>query len=215
VSGAVHGLAECRIALTSEPLDVIVAGELPLWELASIVAAADNLGCSVLEVTTEDGLVSSLAKMATRRTDLTPMNALAARSKVLAFERERLAASPRALALRLQTGEPERARRGAQSLDLREWLPQVITHLRAVVPDYIELVPMVAADTLPVHCVPAVLEHVMFELVLRACTALPWGGTVWLTATPGADGEVKLEVLENGHGHVLDLSLRASPPAYS
>lgn len=216
VRGAVPGLLECHVALAAEPFEVIVAGELPLWELASIVSVAETLGCAVVERTTDAGLVATLSTIAARRTEAAEeLLRLATRSKVLAFERDAQVAGPRALALHLQTGEPDRARRSDQTIDLRAWLPLIVTQLRGLVPDYIEVVPMVAADTHPVRCVPSVLEQVVLELVLRAAAQLPWGGTVWITATPGADDEVKLDVLENGHGHVLDLVLRASAPTPS
>lgn len=216
VRGAVHGLTDACLALRAEPIDVIIAGELPLWELASLVAAAESLGSAVLEVTTDDALIAKLRTLVTRRgVPRAQLDRLAARSKYLVFERNTRAASTRALAMHLQSKGPDRAPSGTQTIDLRDWLPATIAQLRGVIPEYIELVPIVGGDIATVSCVPAVLEHVVLELVLQACTQLPWGGTVWLTASPGEDGEVKLDVLENGRGRVLDLVLRASAPASS
>jgi signal transduction histidine kinase len=137
---------------------------------------------------------------------------LAARSKHLAFERNSAQAGPLALAHHLQT-RTDMPKRGAQTLDLAAWLPIALVQMRAVLPDYIEVAPLIAAETPHVSCDPAVLEHMLLELVLQATTVLPWGGTVWVTVMADADGQVLLDVLENGHGHVRDLTLRASADA--
>ncbi len=210
------GLADSRMLIACEPIDLVVTGDLPMWEIASLDIVAEAHACPVLAITTVDELVRKLGVMGARRDEpRTSLTRLTARTKYLAFERDTQQACPTTLAHHLRAGESGPSRRGVESIDLREWLPLAVAQLRPFVPDYIELVPMVAADTLAVQCVPAVLEHMLMELVLQACVALPWGGTVWLTAAPGEDGEVKLDVLENGLGQVRDLTLRASAPAGS
>lgn len=208
VHATVSGLADGRMVIACEPIDVIVAGELPPHELAALNVFAESHSCAVVTVSTVGSLSATLQKMASRRTT-TRGNPVVTRSKYLAFERDRQRAGLAALTQNM-TAEHPRAQNANQTLDLKEWLPRTIAQLRPMVPDYIELVQMVAADTPAVQCVPAILEHVVFELVIQACAALPWGGTVWLTAGPGADGEVKLDVLENGEGEIHDLTLRAS-----
>lgn len=215
VAGAVTGHAEAEVALGCDPIDVIVAGLVPLWDLTALHSAAEHLGIPLVEArSTEADLAEILARHVANRSGVPPqVNRLSARTRRLAFERDAQQASTLALAHQLRA--PHRRARTNEALELREWLPATIAKLRAVIPEYIELVPIIAAETLPVRCVPDVLEHVVYELVLRAAAHLPWGGTVWLTATPGADGEVQLDVLENGRGRILDLTLRASAPAGS
>jgi hypothetical protein len=215
VAGAVNGHAEAEVALGCDPIDVIVAGLVPLWDLTALHTAAEQLGIQLVEARSSEADLAELLSthVAMRREPVAPVNRLAERTKRLAFERDAQQASTLALAQHLRS--THRRSRPTEALELREWLPATIAKLRAVIPEYIELVPIVAAGTLPVRCVPDVLEHVVYELVLRAVTQLPWGGTVWLTATPGADGEVQLDVLENGRGRILDLTLRASAPAGS
>ncbi len=98
-----------------------------------------------------------------------------------------------------------------ETIVLDEWLPRVVNRIRPLLSPLVEIVVMVEHGTQPVRCVPEVLEHVVLDLVVEACRSIPWGGIVWLTATPAGDGEVKLDVLENGVGHVRDLTLLASP----
>jgi hypothetical protein len=69
---------------------------------------------------------------------------------------------------------------------------------------------MISAGTPSVQCIPEVLEHVMLEIILKAAVKLPWGGTIWLTAERARLDEVRIDILENGHGTGQDLTLRAS-----
>jgi len=190
VCGATHNAASSHDLLTREQIDVIVAGDLPLVEVAALSLVAGARNCTVVSATHPPAVVTALQAIAARRTEPSTMPDRLARAKYLAFERD-----------------------SQQTIDLRDWLPRTVEQLRRVVPGHIELVAIVAGDTLPVRCVPEMLERLVLDLVLQAAHALPWGGTVWLTAAPGADGEVKLDVLENGLGRVLDLTLRASVPA--
>jgi hypothetical protein len=188
VLATVAAIEDGHAVIAREPVDVIVAGELSAPELTTLDGLARTFACTVILVSTLASLAAALHKRASRR--VAPHTAWAV--------------------LERQTDGAPRTKLAGETVDLSEWLPRTIMQLRRMVPDYIELVPIVAADTPAVHCVPAILEQVVFELVLQACTALPWGGTVWLTAGPGDDGEVKLDVLENGLGEIQDLTLRAS-----
>ena len=206
VIDAVAGLAEAHALLATTTIDVIVLGAVPrtLARLAPpIVEARDTM----------DELAAALA--AHRESRMASRTASAVRAvymKRLEYEREARDASLQTLQYRLRA-EPHVEL--AKTIDLREWIPRLIAKLRAVVPPHIELVAMVAVDTLPVRCLMTELEHVISDAVLRACEHLPWGGTVWLTAAPGADGEVTLDVLEDGRGEIRDVRLRASVPAVS
>lgn len=188
VVATVGEIADGHVVIACEPIDVIVAGELPVSDLTTLDGLAQKYACTVVRTSRLDALTATLQKLA-RRAPL--------RLGLGALEQRRTATQPS-------------ARLADQTLDLREWLPRTIAGLRRMVPDYIELVPIVAAGTPTVLCVPAILEQVVHELVIQACAALPWGGTIWLTAGPGANGEVKLDVLENGLGEIQDLTLRAS-----
>jgi hypothetical protein len=79
-----------------------------------------------------------------------------------------------------------------------------------VIPDYIELVPIISGDTLPVRCVPDALEHEMLGIVLAAAKELPWGGTIWLTTEHVGSDTVRIDVLENGRGTGQDVTLQTS-----
>lgn len=206
---------DSRVLIACEPIDVVVAGALPMDDLAALELIAEGRACPVVTVTSVEELAATLRTMDAAIERRASYTRLSARSKYLAFEQNTRLAGPLALAHHLRADEPGPAHKGTETIDLRTWLPEAIAQLRPFVPAYIEMVPLVAGDALLVQCVPAMLEHVVMELVLQACTALPWGGTVWLTAAPGKDGEVKLDVLENGRGQVRDLTLRASAPAGS
>lgn len=189
VVATVAEVPDGHVVIACEPIDVVIAGELPVSELATLDVLAQKFACTVVRASTLESLTATLQKLVRRRAP--------ALMGLSAIEGRRAATQPR-------------AKLADQTVDLREWLPRTIAALRRMVPDYIELVPIVAAGTPAVVCVPAILEQVVYELVIQACAALPWGGTVWLTAGPGRDGEVKLDVLENGLGEIQDLTLRAS-----
>lgn len=218
VRGATASAIESRLALTTERIDVVVIGSLLTHEREYVMSMA---GSWVRFVDAKDvtEVKIRLAELAlTRDLMADSFSALAARAKLLAFERDAAEAGPNALAHHLRIAHRSthrRVLRGTQTLQLQDWLPAMLERIRSVVPDYIELVPMVAAGTPPVRCVPAVLEHVMLEIVLKAAAKLPWGGTVWLTADRSGVDEVLIDVLENGRGTGHDLTLRASATAAS
>jgi hypothetical protein len=203
---------ESRDALTAERIDAIVLGDLVAHERAQVMSMAGSW-CTFVESDDLTEMTVRLAEIAlTRDVVVESFAQLAARAKRLAFERDSAEAGPNALAhhLRIANGTTHRLLlRGTQTLQLQEWVPAMIRRIRSVVPDHVELVPMISDETPPVRCVPAVLEHVMLEIVLQAASKLPWGGTIWLTAQRWGADEVQVEVLENGHGTGHDLTLRA------
>lgn len=219
VRGATATSAECKAILVDEVVDALVVGDVSGPELMQLAALAEcQLACTVVAAGATDEVVRSLLSLAAelRPAEPTGLTALASRAKLLAFERDWQQAGPSALAYHLRAGHRETfAPQTSQSIVLQEWMPALLARVRDVIPEYIELAPLIAVDTPPVRCVPAVLEHVLLDALLRAATQLPWGGTIWLTAERGDDGQVRIDVLENGAGSGHDLSLRALPSATS
>lgn len=211
VVGAVPGYVEAVVLIARMQVDVIVLGEVRLWDLSALTRLATRYDKAIVETcdTVEELTAVLVAYRESRRASEIEASARSASIRRLAYEREAQHASMQTLQYRLREDQPVDQ---VETIDLREWLPRTIARLRAVVPEHIELVPMVAVDTSPVQCVAKLLEETVYEAVLRACTHLPWGGTVWLTAAPGEDGQVTLDVLENGRGEIHDVQLRASAP---
>lgn len=176
-------------ALTSQRIDVVVFGDLSAPDRAYLMRMAGS-GCRFVES-------DDLTEMTVRLAELGLRGALSHHLRTAHSDTHRLLLH------------------GTQTLHLHVWLPEMIARIRSVIPGYIELVPMISADTPPVQCIPAVVEHVMLELILKAAAKLPWGGTIWLTAERSALDEVRLDILENGHGTFHDLTLRASPAVCS
>jgi hypothetical protein len=218
VRASTSSAIESRPALTSEHIDVVVFGDLLPHERAYVMSMAGSW-CRYVESDDLTEMTVRLAELAlTRDVVAESFSTLAARAKLLAFERDAAEAGPNALAHHLRIASRKSHRlllRGTQTLTLQEWLPAMISRIRSVVPEYIELVPIIANDTPPVRCIPAVLEHVMLEMILEAATKLPWGGTIWLTSERSGLDTVQVDVLENGRGTGHDLTLRASAAAAS
>lgn len=188
VRGATANAAETGWRLTGERIDAVVLGRVADADRDAIAALTDSHDCALLDAGPDViGTLTALAEERRQRYGRT-FASLAARSKYLALDR----------------GSPE-------TIVLDEWLPKVIARVRPLLSELVEVVVIVAPDTQPVCCVSDALEHVVIDIVVQACKSLPWGGIVWLTATPGGDGEVKLDVLENGGGRVQDFTLLASP----
>ncbi len=209
VVGAVRSGLEAEALLTSTRVDVVVIGAVSAWDLSSVTRASQQQGSSLVEA--RDSMAELAAALAAHRAFKIESTLRSVHHMWLEHEREARHASVQTLQYRLRNDAHAET---SETIDLREWLPATIERLRAVLPSHIELVPMVAIDTLPVRCVARDLEDLVYERVLRAAAHLPWGGTVWLTAAPAKDGEVTLDVLENGRGEIHDVRLRASAPQH-
>jgi hypothetical protein len=218
VRASTSNALDSRDALSTERIDAVVFGDVLPHERAYVMSMAGSW-CRFVESDDLTEMTVRLAEIAlTRDVVAESFSTLAARAKLLAFERDAAEAGPHALAHHLRIANRTTHRlllRGTQTIWLQQWLPAMIGRMRSVIPEYVELVPMISADTPAVCCVPAVLEHVMLEIVLKAASKLPWGGTIWLTAERSGVDEVQVEVLENGHGTGHDLTLRASAAAAS
>jgi hypothetical protein len=187
VRGAAANAAEAGWLLSSERVETLVLGTVPSADRLALDALVELHDCTLVQA--DDALVAEMTVLAAEPAPLGRAYAnLAARSKFLGLDQ-----------------------RATETLVLGEWLPPLIKRMRRLLPPLVDVVVIVEPGTPPVCCVPDVLEHVVIDLVTNACTAIPWGGIVWLTGAPGRDGEVKLDVLENGAGHVRDLTLLASP----
>jgi hypothetical protein len=211
---------ESRDVLAREHVDLVIASALSPGEATYLAALSDSARVELALASTRDDIIAVVALAVRMRHGgaSQTFQELALRSKQVAFERATRAAGPTSLSHRLRAAQPAARPHpdaGAQRIDLREWLPRAILGMRPVLPDYVEVISLVAADTPMVRCVPKVLEHAVLELVLQAASILVWGGTIWLTAEATADGQVQLDVVENGSGRVRDLTLRAAPGAYS
>jgi two-component system NtrC family sensor kinase len=69
------------------------------------------------------------------------------------------------------------------------------------------------ADGLPaVICDPAQIEQVLLALVMNAIDAMPRGGNLWVTATPRDDGELLLQVRDDGSGIAPEILLQIFEP---
>jgi len=171
VRGAAGSALESRDALTSERIDVVVMGALLSHERAYIMSLAGSW-CRFVEAADVTDAKVRVAELALSKDLIADsFSSLAARAKIIAFERDTAEAGPNALAHHLRVAHRathRRVLRGTQTIELQEWLPAMISRIRSVVPDYIELVPIIAEGTPSVRCVPAVLEHVMLEIVLKA-----------------------------------------------
>ncbi len=217
VCGAASGLVEALRSMSAEAIDAVVVGAgLPDAELQQVTTLVRNLlGCDVLVVADTRELVARVESLlAARRAPEDALGARAARTEALALAR----AGKVALVHRLRVAQQARSSptpRGLQTLDLDDWLPAMCASFARLMPAYVELVPIISADTPPVRCVPEVLEHEMFDIVLDAAAKLPWGGTIWLTAELASNDTVRIDVLENGLGTGDDVTLRTASPVSS
>jgi hypothetical protein len=204
VVGAVPYFGDAIPRLADTQIDAVLIGNFFRWERIALARAVKSRGTAIVEAGgTMDEVVAAVRALRA------PAPATPSIER-LEYEREARHASVQTLQYRLRN---ESRHDAAETIDLREWLPRTIARLRAVVPDHIELVAMVAVDTSSVRYVATILEQLVYEAVLRACAHLPWGGTVWLTAAPGKDDEVTLDVLEDGRGEIRDVRLPTSASA--
>jgi hypothetical protein len=211
--GAASGFIKARRFLSAERVDAVVVGALPEPELQQLTALAETvLGCELLVVGDADELVARIESLRVRRH--LKANPAFGKRAAQAGALELVRAGGTALAHRLRLAQRDRSS-PMQTLVLREWLPALCARFAGMMPAYVELVPVVAGDTPPVRCVPEVLEHEIFDIVLEAAAKLPWGGTIWLTAEPASNDTVRVNVLENGRGTGDEVTLRSAAPVSS
>lgn len=186
----VAGFVDALRILSTEPVDAMVLGALPASERRQLLTLVQDLpSCEVLAAADATELAARIEPL-------------------IAAHRTKPPSRPLHVA-------PQPARRGMQTVVLKDWLPAMCAGFAAKMPAYIELAPIISGDTPPVHCVPEILEHEMLDIVLEAATKLPWGGTIWLTAERSGSDTVRIEILENGLGTGGDVTLRTARPLSS
>lgn len=88
----------------------------------------------------------------------------------------------------------------AEQIELEPLVRRTLEAFGRIVPDGVRVI-LEAGDNLPtVHGVASELEQVVLNLVLNACDAMVWGGTLWLILEGGLGGQVRLEVADTGRG---------------
>ncbi|MBA3464746.1 MAG: hypothetical protein H0T46_32735 [Deltaproteobacteria bacterium] len=88
----------------------------------------------------------------------------------------------------------------ADSVELEPLVRRVLEAFGRIIPDGVRVVVEAASNVPPIRGVASELEQVVLNLVLNACEAMIWGGTLWLVIEPGAAGHVRLEVADTGRG---------------
>lgn len=223
VRAAAANAVDADLVLRSEYIEAVVLGALPAKQRKDVLANV-HATCTVIDAidTDTDGVSRRLAELARHRDQLvaasSTFTSLTSHARGIARQRNTVQAGPLALSLQLRLADPETARRQAcrmETLLLADWLPAAIQRMRPAVPDIIEIVPVIAADTPPVWCMPEVIEHALLLAVLEAAAKLPWGGTIWLAVDRADIRVVRIDVIENGQGTVHDVTIRAATAAAS
>ena len=88
----------------------------------------------------------------------------------------------------------------AEHVELEPLIRRTLEAFGRMVPDGVRVILEAAGNVPPVHGVASELEQVILNLVLNACDAMVWGGTLWLILERGPSGHVRLEVADTGRG---------------
>jgi len=114
----------------------------------------------------------------------------------------------RALTAYARGGQPT-----AEPLELEPLVRRVIESFGRIIPDGVRVVLETGSDLPTVRGVASELEQVVLNLVLNACEAMVWGGTLWIIVEGGPGGHLRLEVSDSGRG--LPPEVRSSGGATS
>ena len=88
----------------------------------------------------------------------------------------------------------------AEPLELEPLVRGVLDAFRRIVPDGVRVI-LESGDRLPpVRGIGPELEQLVLNLVLNACDAMAWGGTLWLVIERAGAGRLRLEVSDTGRG---------------
>ena len=101
----------------------------------------------------------------------------------------------RALTAYARGGQP-----GAEPIELEALLRRVLESFGRIIPEGIRVVVETASELPAVRGVASELEQVVLNLVLNACEAMVWGGTLWLIVERGPGGHLRFEVADTGRG---------------
>lgn len=101
----------------------------------------------------------------------------------------------RALTAYARGGQP-----GAEMVELEPLIRRVLESFGRIIPDGVRVVVETGSDLPAVRGVASELEQVVLNLVLNACEAMLWGGTLWIIVERGPGGHLRLEVADTGRG---------------
>ncbi len=94
--------------------------------------------------------------------------------------------------------------RGAQPapepIELEPLIRRLLSVFGRVIPEGVRVIMEVGSDLPIVSGVVSELEQVVLNLVLNACDAMVWGGTLWIILLRAPGGQVRLEVADTGRG---------------
>ncbi len=94
--------------------------------------------------------------------------------------------------------------RGAQPapepIELEALVRRLLDVFGRVIPEGVRVILEVGCDVPTVNGVASELEQVVLNLVLNACDAMVWGGTLWITLQRAPGGQLRLELSDTGCG---------------
>jgi C4-dicarboxylate-specific signal transduction histidine kinase len=88
----------------------------------------------------------------------------------------------------------------AEQIELEPLIRRTLDAFGRMVPEGVRVILEAAGNVPAVHAVASELEQVILNLVINACDAMVWGGTLWLILERGPGGNVRLEVADTGRG---------------
>jgi len=101
----------------------------------------------------------------------------------------------RALTSYARGGQPT-----TEGVELEPLVRRVLDAFGKMIPDGVRVVIEGGVDIPAIRGVVSELEQVVLNLVLNACEAMTWGGTLWIVIERGPGGHVRLEVSDTGRG---------------
>ncbi|MBL9018199.1 MAG: hypothetical protein JNL83_28690 [Myxococcales bacterium] len=101
----------------------------------------------------------------------------------------------RALTAYARGGQPN-----AEQIELESLIRRVLESFGRIIPEGVRVVVETASELPTVRGVASELEQVVLNLILNACEAMLWGGTLWLIVERGPGGHLRLEVADSGRG---------------
>ncbi|CAN5876905.1 hypothetical protein BH11MYX3_BH11MYX3_27620 [soil metagenome] len=87
-----------------------------------------------------------------------------------------------------------------ERIELEPLIRRLLEVFGRVIPEGVRVIMEVGSDLPAVSGVASELEQIVLNLVLNACDAMTWGGTLWLILLRGPGGHLQLEVADTGRG---------------
>ncbi len=88
----------------------------------------------------------------------------------------------------------------SEAVEIEPLVRRVLDAFGRTIPEGVRVIVEAGASVPTVRGVASELEQVVLNLVLNACDAMVWGGTLWLVIERGPAGHVRLEVSDSGRG---------------